>query len=54
MKTIVLKPILHKNAAQIGIYFDYDDEVRKYVKAFEGVRWSQTHGVFMCFTVLLI
>ncbi len=43
---IILRPFVHKNVPQIGIYFDYDDTVKACVKSFAGVRWSQTHRVF--------
>ncbi len=38
--------MVHRNEPQITIHFDYNDAVKLYVKAFEGVRWSQTHTCF--------
>lgn len=46
MKKIVLKRFYHRGAEQIGIVFDYDTEVKNYIKSFEGVKWSQTHKMF--------
>lgn len=43
MKTVVLKPLIHKNEPQIGIYFSYNESLKSYVKAFGGVYWSNTH-----------
>lgn len=46
-KTILtLKPFMHRNGAQIGIDFEYDDAVKSHVKAFKGVKWTQTHRQF--------
>ncbi len=46
MEKIVLKPLLHRGEAQIGIYFPYDVMVKEFVKQFPGVKWSQTQRVF--------
>jgi integrase/recombinase XerD len=46
MKTIILKPLIHRDETQIGIYFPYDALVKDYIKQFEGVKWSQTHRAF--------
>uniref|UniRef100_UPI00404A742B tyrosine-type recombinase/integrase n=1 Tax=Gelidibacter sp. TaxID=2018083 RepID=UPI00404A742B len=41
-----MKPFVHRDVSQIGIYFDFDHEVKAYVKSFDGVKWTQTHKVF--------
>ncbi|MFD2552536.1 tyrosine-type recombinase/integrase [Bizionia sediminis] len=47
MKTsITLKPLQHKNKAQIAIGFTYNHAVKTYVKGFKGVLWSRTHSTF--------
>ena len=46
MATITLSWLVHKNASQIAIHFDQSEDLEKYIKAFNGVNWSQTHGVF--------
>lgn len=46
MITITLTSIEHRGASQIAIGFAYDIAVKKVVKAFEGVKWSQTHKTF--------
>lgn len=43
---ISLKPLYHRERSQIGIYFKYDDAVKKRVMAYNGVTWSKTHKVF--------
>ncbi len=43
---ITLKPLIHRDVSQIGIYFDFDHEVKAYVKLLDGVKWTQTHRVF--------
>lgn len=46
MKTVILKPLVHKNEPQIGIYFPYNESLKSYVKAYGGVYWSNTHKAF--------
>ncbi len=46
MHRITLNRMVHRGEPQIAIQFDYDDAVKQYVKAFGGVRWSQTHRCF--------
>ncbi len=47
MKLIItLKPLWHHNKQQIAIGFGYHDTIRKYIKQFEGVLWSNTHKTF--------
>lgn len=41
-----LKPLEHKGSAQIGIYFDFNNDIKAHVKAYHGVKWSQTNKVF--------
>lgn len=43
---LTLKPLIHRNDAQIGIYFDYAKEIKNHVMAFSGVKWTKTHKVF--------
>uniref|UniRef100_UPI004048F731 tyrosine-type recombinase/integrase n=1 Tax=Gelidibacter sp. TaxID=2018083 RepID=UPI004048F731 len=43
---ITLRPFVHKDVSQIGIYFDYDDAVKSYIRQLDGVLWSQTHKTF--------
>ncbi|MDT8346364.1 MAG: tyrosine-type recombinase/integrase [Flavobacteriaceae bacterium] len=45
-KIITLKAFQHRGSAQISIEFDYDAEVKHYIKTFEGVKWTQTHRKF--------
>lgn len=46
-KTVItLKPLQHRGQPQIGILFDYDTEVKDFIKTFGGVKWSQTHRMF--------
>ena len=44
--TIILEPLWHKENDYIAIKFKYDEAVKQYVKAFDGVKWSQTHKTF--------
>lgn len=46
MPTITLKPLYHKNGAQIAIGFAFDTEVKSVVSSLPGVQWSQTHRTF--------
>lgn len=46
MATITFSSLVLKNASQITILFDHSEDLEKYIKAFDGVNWSQTHGVF--------
>lgn len=46
MQTITLSPLVHKNVHQIAIHFDYCEDLKRYIKALEGVKWSKTHNVF--------
>jgi|26BtaG_2_1085354.scaffolds.fasta_scaffold06113_4 site-specific recombinase XerD len=46
MPTITLSSLVHKNASQIAIHFDYNEDLKRYIKAFGGVKWSKTHNVF--------
>ncbi|MCG2460824.1 site-specific integrase [Flavobacteriaceae bacterium F89] len=43
---ITLSPIEHRGGTQIKISFDYDLEVKAYIKQFPGVRWSKTYNSF--------
>ncbi len=46
MKRITLTQFEHRGAQQIAIQFNYDDEIRHYVKQLSGVKWSQTFKTF--------
>ncbi|GGD07220.1 hypothetical protein [Hyunsoonleella pacifica] len=46
MKRIKLTPLNYKNALQIAISFNYDDEIRSHLKKLPEVKWSQTHKTF--------
>ena len=43
---ITLKKIEHRGDTQIGIYFNYNEEVKEHLKKLQGVRWSATYKVF--------
>lgn len=45
-KRITLKPLHHRGNAQLGIEFEYDVEVKNYIKTYQGIKWSQTHKMF--------
>lgn len=49
MEIITLKPFKYKGRLQIGIYFEYTEELKALTKKLAGVQWSQTHN---CFYVL--
>lgn len=44
--TITLEPLWHKDKDHIAIKFKYNERVKQYVKAFDDVKWSQTHKTF--------
>ena len=44
MQAIQLKPLLHCNAEQIGIFFEKDKGINDVVKRIKGIKWSQTHS----------
>jgi len=46
MKNITLSLFTHQRNQQIKIGFDYDYDVKEYVKKFPSVRWSATHRTF--------
>jgi len=46
MKKIILKRILHRDAWRIGIFFDYDEGIRRKVKLITGVIYSSTNKCF--------
>ncbi|MBS1744587.1 MAG: tyrosine-type recombinase/integrase [Bacteroidetes bacterium] len=43
MKPVVLKPLYHKEAECIGIYFEKDALLQSILQKQAGVRWSRTH-----------
>lgn len=43
MHTVELKPLLHNNTENIGIYFPKQKEIEIAVRKVRGVRWSQTN-----------
>ena len=46
MSLITLSPLVHRNQQQVKISFDYDYEVKEYIKKFPQVKWSATHKAF--------
>ena len=46
MKKIILKRILHRDAWRIGVFFDYDEGIRRKVKLITGVIYSSTNKCF--------
>ncbi|RXG25441.1 hypothetical protein [Leeuwenhoekiella marinoflava] len=46
MYTLTLDRITHRNTSQISVGFEYNASVKDHIKAFKGVRWSQTHRCF--------
>ena len=44
MKTVVLKPLTHRHADQIGIFFTKDTILNNAIKKIKNIKWSQTHG----------
>lgn len=46
MATITFASLVHKNASHIAIHFDPNEDLEHYIKAYNGIKWSQTHGVF--------
>lgn len=46
MKKVVLRPLVHKDALQIGIYFPYDLEIKQHLQKLPFVAWSRTHQTF--------
>ncbi|WP_233702682.1 hypothetical protein [Hyunsoonleella flava] len=46
MKRITLSPLKYKNTVQIGISFNYDDEIRLHLKELPEIKWSKTHKTF--------
>lgn len=44
--TINLSPLWHNKSKQIAIKFKYNEDIKQYVQAFEGTKWSQTHQTF--------
>ncbi|WP_370392382.1 tyrosine-type recombinase/integrase [uncultured Winogradskyella sp.] len=43
---ITLRPLWHNNQRMVAVRFDYDDTVKDYVKAYDGMRYSNTHKTF--------
>lgn len=46
MATITLSSLVHKNTSQIAIDFAFNEDLKHYITAFEGVNWSKTHNTF--------
>lgn len=44
--SIYLSSLMHKKEKQIRIAFEYDFDLKEYLKQFEGVKWSRTHTCF--------
>jgi site-specific recombinase XerD len=43
MQLTLLKPLLHHDGEQIGIFFPKNEEVNAVVRKIKGIKWSQTH-----------
>lgn len=43
MHIVQLKPLPHRGAMQIGIFFPREKELEMRVRAIKGARWSQSH-----------
>jgi site-specific recombinase XerD len=43
---ISLRPLWHNNNRLVAVCFDYDENVKDYVKAYDGMRYSRTHKTF--------
>lgn len=46
MKTVVLKPLLHKKLSCIAIHFGFDSELKVAIKGLTDCKWTQTHRCF--------
>jgi len=46
MKTVVLKPLKHKNAACIAIRFGFDAELKSALSRLPDCKWTQTHRCY--------
>jgi site-specific recombinase XerD len=46
MPTIFIEPLVHRNADQIAVRFDYNDHIKDYIQKLAGIHWSKTHKVF--------
>ena len=46
MNKIVLTPLYHRDALQIGINFRFNEEVKQHLKLFPEMNWSKTHSCF--------
>lgn len=46
MPTIFIEPLVHRNAAQIAVRFDFNDQIKDHIQKLAGIRWSKTHNVF--------
>ncbi|WP_428742436.1 tyrosine-type recombinase/integrase [Tenacibaculum sp.] len=46
MKKVTLTLIKHKTIKQIAFKFQYDTEIKEYIKKLPHINWSKTHGVF--------
>ena len=46
MSLIKLSPINHQNKPQVKIDFEFNYDVKEYIKKFPQTRWSATHKAF--------
>lgn len=46
MRNIYLRPLQHHNEMQIGVFFQYNDEVKEHLRKLKDVKWSRTHQCF--------
>ena len=46
MRNIYLRPLQHHKELQIGVFFQYNDEVKEHLRKLKDVKWSRTHQCF--------
>ena len=46
MKTITLSRFYHKKNQQIGIQFNYDEDIKSHLQKLDSIFWSRTHKAF--------
>ena len=46
MQSVQLKPLFHRHAEQIGIFFQWNQSINLAVRKIKGAKWSQTHKVW--------
>lgn len=46
MRNIYLRPLQHRDELQIGVFFQYSEEVKEHLRKLKDVKWSSTHQCF--------